>query len=129
MALLSTPALAVHQGYENATLLNATENQDQQVFWQFTLRVHDQVLVADYRPLIPWNFTLLQEFVICGPVKVRMSGKDMYLMRPGGKEIRLGVRLRFLKPRDGQTVMTEAKRDDECASPMKSDTWAEAFSR
>ena len=113
------PAFAVNPGYENATLLDATENQDVQVFWQFTFRVRDQVLVADYRPLIPWNFTLLQEFVICGPVKVRLAGKNVYLIRPGGKEIRLGVRLRILQPRVTQVALSASETDDQCASPAR----------
>jgi hypothetical protein len=116
---LGVPALAVTPGYENATLLNAVEAQDQQVFWQFTFRVRDQVLIADFRPLIPWNFTLLQEFVICGPVKVRMGGKNVYLVRPGGKEIRLGVRLRIFQQRDPQLSFAAAAADDQCASPAR----------
>jgi hypothetical protein len=129
MALLvCLPASAVQRGYDTAKLLNATEGRDVQVFWQFTLRLQDQVVVADYRPAIPWNFTLLQEFAICGPVKIRMDGKHAYLLRPGGKQIRLNVRLRFMKPR-ANIAAAGITEQEECASVPKMVSWENAASR
>jgi hypothetical protein len=116
-ATVNTPAFAVNQGYESATLLNAIEAQDQQVFWQFTLQVRDLVLVADYRPIVPWNFTLLQEFIIHGHVKMRFAGRQVYLVRPNGKELKLQVRLRMLQ--DGEPPMLSKTAYDNSYEAMR----------
>jgi hypothetical protein len=103
---------AMMPGYETGKLVNAREATDVQVYWQFVVQVRDQLYVAEYRPLVPWNFDILSDFTINGPVKVRISGKNVYLARPFGKDLRLKVRLHYVIDDERQLAAFRPQRPE-----------------
>jgi hypothetical protein len=74
-------------------LLHAVETSDgRQVIYRLHILVGRDFYVVEQRPNFFLNAFLASEFTMNGPVLVRVTDKNIYLMRPNGRDMRMTIR-------------------------------------
>lgn len=60
------------------------------VEYRFSVQVGDMIYVGSYWPRTRWSYSP-KDFIVNDPVQVRIEGKNMYLKRPDGKELKTEI--------------------------------------
>ena len=123
-AILMLPTLcsAVKPGLMHGKLISAVQvNEGTQVLYRLRILVGRQLYDVEQRPIFFLNGYMAHEFFINGPVLVHMNDRYLYLMRPNGKEMRMGILRKRIVENDDEVAALNREAD----RPVPSDTVAD----